>query len=76
MSDNMTLLQTISDRLRSIPDKSIFAEAIRNGVDSDPEGVMVMIVDQASDNRPALNKIIGRPLLLVVIDYVRLKKSL
>ena len=61
--------ETIQQQLLKVSDNSIFGYAIKAGLNSDPEGVIKMIKDQAEDNRDMIIRIIGENLLNQIEKY-------
>lgn len=53
----------IQGKLLSLRDDSVFAESIRTGAVKHFDGCIKMIKDQAEDNRPMVERIIGAELL-------------
>ena len=53
----------IQDRIAELPGNSLFAKTCRDNARKDIDGVILMILSQAKDNRKLLAEIIGEELL-------------
>lgn len=59
-------LLEIRQQLQTLPGQSLFAQAIRNGVEADLNGTIDMILSQAQDNRVLVMDIVGETTLLLI----------
>jgi hypothetical protein len=64
MKENSTI--QLKHRLSTLPGNSIFAQAIRNGVETDLNGTVDMILSQLQDNRVLVIDIVGEDLVLLI----------
>lgn len=60
------LRAAIQGKLICLRDESVFAESVRDGAVNDLSGTLKMILEQAEDNRPMVERIIGGDLLKVI----------
>lgn len=56
-------IHKIQDKLAELPGKSLFAQAVRDNARQDINGVILMILSQARDNKKLVAEIIGEDLL-------------
>jgi len=61
-------LLEIRQQLQTLPGGSIFAQAIRNGVQVDLNGTIGMIKSQAADNYTLVADIVGEDLLTSIME--------
>lgn len=66
---NPALIHKIQDNLVDLKGDSLFANAIRAGAISNPQGAIKMIADQYRDNPKLVVEIVGKETMEMIFEY-------
>lgn len=69
MLRNPGLIHSIQDNLIELKGDSLMAEAIRNGAKKNIKSCIEMIVSQAKDNYPLMERIVGKENMELINEY-------